>query len=208
MGVAELRLANLPADSASARVLLTVARSSGYSVLARPAYVCAQVTLNSPEERLQAHRSATRKLQRTANAATKQGAITVEHRGNWEGFASEFLQFASAHVSRFLAADRLSNLVHPERRAFLIELARLLSARGWFTLSALKLRDRTIAWNYGFKYAGSWFWYQPAFDTEFEELSPGSHLLCEIIRKASQDPGVCIVDLGLGDEGYKQRYAS
>jgi hypothetical protein len=38
-------------------------------------------------------------------------------------------------------------------------------------------------------------------------LSPGTYLLCEILRRASDDPHIHTVDLGLGDEGYKERYS-
>src|SRR5260370_18255553 len=43
MGAGELRLASLPADSASAPVLPAAARKAGYAVFASPAYFCAPV---------------------------------------------------------------------------------------------------------------------------------------------------------------------
>jgi CelD/BcsL family acetyltransferase involved in cellulose biosynthesis len=207
MGVVEFRLANLPADSVSARVLKSAFRSSGYWFFARPAYLCAQVTTNSSPDRLRISESAARKLKRMSTAVAGQGEVTVNHRTSWDDFASEFSGFVAAHVGRFLTTDRLSNLVRHERRTFLAELARLLSAQGWLSLSILKVGDTTIAWNYGFKFAGSWFWYQPAFDIEAQHLSPGSYLLCETLRQAGEDPETHTVDLGLGDEGYKRQYA-
>src|SRR5262249_52137560 len=108
----------------------------------------------------------------------------------------------------FLAAGRLSSLVQAERRSFLLELGKLLSPQGWLSISTLKLEGRTVAWNYGFKFGGSWFWYQPAFDGEFAHLSPRSYLLCEILRSASNGHEIHTVDLGLGDEEYKQRFAN
>jgi CelD/BcsL family acetyltransferase involved in cellulose biosynthesis len=207
MGVVEFRLANLPADSVSARVLKSAFRRSGYSLFARPAYLCAQVTTNSSPDQLRISESVGRRLKRMSTAMRARGEITVNHRTTWDDFVPEFSRFATAHVGRFLAMDRLSNLVRHERRTFLAELAGLLSARGWLSLSTLRVGDKTIAWNYGFKFAGSWFWYQPAFDTELHHLSPGSYLLCEILRQAGEDPEIHTVDMGLGGEGYKQRYA-
>jgi len=211
MGIAELRLANLPADSASAPVLRTVARTSirrwGYSVFARPAYFCAQVALNSSEDRAQLSQAASHKLKRMTKAAGELRTAIVDHRNTWDEFSAEFPEFAVSHVGRFLSTGEISNLVRQERRAFLIELARLLSAQGWLAVSTLKIDGRSIAWNYGFRFAGKWFYYQPTFDVEARRLSAGSYLLCRILQDASVNSETSSVDLGLGDEGYKQQYA-
>jgi CelD/BcsL family acetyltransferase involved in cellulose biosynthesis len=207
MGIAELRLANLPADSASAPVLRTAARMSGYSVFARPAYFCAQVALKSSEDRAQLSKRVSHKLKRMTKAAGELRTATVDHRNTWEEISAEFPEFAISHVARFLNAGEVSNLVPQERRAFLIELARLLSAQGWLALSTLKIDGRSIAWNYGFRFAGNWFYYQPTFDVEVGRLSPGSYLLCRILQDAASDCETRTVDLGLGDEGYKRQHA-
>jgi len=209
MGTAELKLANLPTDSASAQVLRASARASGYSFFARPAYVCAQSALQSEDDRAQIARSARRNLKRARKALAGMGEVAVDHTGTGEKFAAEFPGLATASVARFLSVGRTSSLVGRERRAFLAELANLLSAQGTLALSTLKIGDRTIAWHYGFQYAGVWFWYLPVFDTELQHLSPGpgSGLFYEILLRAAEDPGIHAVDLGLGDEGYKDRYA-
>src|SRR5206468_3693976 len=160
------------------------AKQIGYSVFTRPAYLCAQVPLDFESQRTQTRKSARSKLRRMSNAAAGHGELVARHENDWNEFASEFPEFAVAHVQRFLAAGRVSNLASQKRRTFLLELGRLLSAQGWLTLSTLKLDGRTIAWNYGFRFAGNWFWYQPAFESEMADLSPGSYLLCEILRGA------------------------
>ena len=205
-GVRQVSLANLPADSASAQVLQSNAGRTGYSVFSRPAYLCAQVPLDSNERRTHTRKSARNKLRRFINAAGDSDFV-VRHHDDFSNFEHECLEFTIAHVQRFLTSQRVSNLIRPQRRAFLVELARLLSLRGWFTLSTLQRHGRTIAWNYGFRFAGNWFWYQPAFDIEMADCSPGSYLLCEILRQASEDSEIRNVDLGLGDEEYKHRYS-
>jgi CelD/BcsL family acetyltransferase involved in cellulose biosynthesis len=210
MGFAEIRLANLPADSPSAAGLRALSRTSdqtsSYSMFARPAYFCAQVGLHSAEERYEVSKSAGRKLKRMTKAAAELRAATVEHGNTWEEFSEEFPEFATSHVGRFLSAGEVSNLIRRERRAFLMELAKLLSERGWLAVSALKIDGRSIAWNYGFRFAGKWFYYQPTFDVEAGRLSPGSYLLSRILQDAAADPETRTVDLGLGDEGYKQQH--
>jgi CelD/BcsL family acetyltransferase involved in cellulose biosynthesis len=65
---------------------------------------------------------------------------------------------------------------------------------------------RPIAWNYGFRFCGSWFWYQPTFDSRWQSYSPGYCLLAKIILDACDNPDIGVVDLGLGDEEYKDRF--
>lgn len=209
IGARDLRLANLPEDSASAGVLRAAARMSGYASFARPAYFCAQIALHTEEERVQIGRSARRHSKRARKALNGMGEVAVDHAGTVERFTEEFPRLATASVARFLSLGRTSNLVGRERRDFLGELARLLSAQGKLALSTLKVGDRTVAWHYGFQYAGIWFWYLPVFDMELQHVSPGpgSCLFYEILLRSSEDPGIHAVDLGLGDEGYKDRYA-
>jgi CelD/BcsL family acetyltransferase involved in cellulose biosynthesis len=207
MGFSELCFANVPSDSITAGAIAATLRASNYSVFTRPAYECARVLLNTPEDRAQTAKSALRKSPKTRTGEHGRVEIMVSHESGWDEVDTEFADFVLAHVGRFLGAGKISNLVYSERRVFLLQLAKLLSVRGWLRLSTLKAGGRTIAWNYGFRFAGSWFWYQPAFDHEHQHLSPGRYLLCEILREASADQEIRTVDLGLGDEGYKQRYA-
>jgi hypothetical protein len=107
-----------------------------------------------------------------------------------------------------LATGRISNLASPERRTFLRELTQQLSADRAVVLSRLSVQGRAIAWNFGFRFVDTWFWYQPTFDTEFQQYSPGVCLLAKIIEDASQRPDLQLVDLGLGAEEYKDRWSN
>ncbi|HZP18350.1 MAG TPA: GNAT family N-acetyltransferase [Terriglobales bacterium] len=204
MRVRGLRLANLPADSASVPAVKAAAQVSGYSVFVRPAYVCAQVDLRSQADRHAAAESARRRLKKLAG---KLEEPVLANACGEDDFRKEFPSFSMAHVARFLATGRISNLVRSDRRGFLQHLANLLSPKGWLALSTLKFGGRSIAWNYGFCFAGKWFYYQPTFNPEHRQLSPGSNLLSRIILQAAEDPAIHSVDLGLGEEHYKHRYA-
>jgi hypothetical protein len=67
---------------------------------------------------------------------------------------------------------------------------------------------KVFAWNYGFQFQGTWFWYQPTFVNDLEKYSPGFCLLAKLIEEAADDPAVQTVDLGLGAEEYKDRFAN
>jgi CelD/BcsL family acetyltransferase involved in cellulose biosynthesis len=88
------------------------------------------------------------------------------------------------------------------------ELAKGLAGAGVVTLSLLKIGGRPVAWNYGFQFQGSWFWYQPTFDSREEENSPGHCLLSRIVMEACDMKTMAVVDLGLGAEGYKERFGN
>jgi hypothetical protein len=190
--------------------LSSTSRRHGYRLFLRPAYLCAQVKLGSREERQAIKRRLEkRKLFRySVNSLAKKGAVLLVHVDQWEAIEPVLNSFARAHVARFLVARIISNLAQARRRAFLAELGRRLSASGWLVLSKLMVNDHPVAWNYGFRFHGNWFWYQPTFDTDLEESSPGYCLLSKIISEACDHSEIEMVDLGLGAEGYKDRFAN
>jgi len=75
-------------------------------------------------------------------------------------------------------------------------------------LTRLLLGNEPVAWNYGFRFAGSWFYYQPTFDSRWRQFSPGFCLLTKMVEQACDDPTIRTLDLGLGEEEYKDRFAS
>jgi len=207
---ASISLANLPADSGTPGTLRDKGREHGFHILMRPAYLCSQVELGAgtQREQLKATLVGKKKLRRYLREMEKEGPVTFAHLQSWEQIQPALSKFADAHVARFLHTQRVSSLATPERRLFLEELARRFDGRSVVTLSLLKIQDRPVAWNYGFQFQGSWFWYQPTFDSSQEENSPGHCLLSRIVIEACDMGGMDRVDLGLGAEGYKERFGN
>jgi CelD/BcsL family acetyltransferase involved in cellulose biosynthesis len=205
-----MALANLPENSATPAALRAAAEKHGFHVYMRPAYLCAQVELGSGKQRedLKAALVGKKKLRRYLRAMEREGLVTFTHLQSQAQIQSALPGFADAHVARFRATQRISSLSTPERRFFLEELARRFSDTGIVTLSMLMIGDRPVAWNYGFQFQGSWFWYQPTFDSGQEENSPGHCLLSRIVIEACDMDGMKVVDLGLGAEGYKERFGN
>jgi CelD/BcsL family acetyltransferase involved in cellulose biosynthesis len=197
-----LVLANLPADSATAGI---VTRAGGHKVFSRPAYRCSQIQLRSAEQRQSVLRLV---RQRGRRLKTPKVPVSVDHLRSWEEIAPALPGFYNCHIERFRATGRISNLASPQRRRFLTELAELLSPFGWITLRQLRLAERPIAWSYSFEFARHWFYYLPTFDTNFGGYSPGFSLLLQLIEEACESEETDFVDLGLGDEGYKNRLAT
>jgi CelD/BcsL family acetyltransferase involved in cellulose biosynthesis len=203
-------LANLPETSATRAALLTAAQKHGYRAFLRPAYLCAQIELGSGEQRLELRSALAgkKKLRRYIRGMENEGPVRVGHLQSQAEIQAALPGFADAHVARFQATQRVSSLSTPERRFFLEELARRFSGSRVVTLSTLTINDRPVAWNYGFQFHGSWFWYQPTFDSRQEENSPGYCLLSKIVIEACDKDEMKLVDLGLGAEGYKERFGN
>lgn len=200
-----LKLSNIPASSQTTKILQT--QHCGYAQFSRPAYSCAQVLLETEEQRTGALAAARNSPKRTARLS-RLGQITIEHHANWDEFVEEFPLFVHAHIARFHSQGRSSSLEDPNRRRFLEELGALLSDQGSLRCSVLRLGGKAVAWHFGMAFCGKWFWYQPAFDLEYDHASPGTYLLREVIREAASSSELRCVDLGLGEESYKNQYAN
>lgn len=205
-------LTNLPADSCSVAAISSAAPKCGYNLHSRSAYLCARVVLGSREDRAELKKgiAGKKKLRRNLRELEKKGRICIRHDTQWEQIEPILESFNRAHVARFLSTGRISNLIRSERRKFLYELVRELSCSEWAAVSRLLVGEIPVAWNYGFRFAGSWFWYQPTVESshEYADFSPGYCLLSKIVELACDYPDIDVVDLGLGAEEYKDRFAT
>jgi CelD/BcsL family acetyltransferase involved in cellulose biosynthesis len=209
LGVAEMAFANLPADSITAAMIGRVG-ALGHHTFSRTGYICAQVSLGSLERRGDAKPVLPRKkmLRRFLNAMGREAPVRLEHARSREEIEAVLPEFMQAHVARFLVNGRISNTARPERQIFLRELTQLLSGPGWVVLTRMMSARKVFAWHYGFQFQGTWFWYQPTFVNDLEKYSPGFCLLAKVIEEAADNPGLRVLDLGLGAEEYKDRFAN
>jgi CelD/BcsL family acetyltransferase involved in cellulose biosynthesis len=210
LGTSALVIASLPEDSATSCALAPAAGAHGYKTFSRPASRCAQIVMGSSIERQKLRDSvANRKaLRYSLKGLGKHGPLSIDHLKSRRNLQAGLPEFIRAHIARFLASGRHSNLAQPQRQVFLTELASLLSAEGWIVLTRLRVGNNSVAWNYGFQFCGGWFYYQPTFDTNWRQFSPGFCLLSKIVEAGCDDPEIERVDLGLGAEGYKERFAT
>lgn len=210
-GIREITLTNLPADSDTLSAIERSSAECGYRSFARTAYICAQVALNKLERRASDNElvlPGRKMVRRSLKAMGQESPVRLVHARSWEEAKPILSEFIQTHVARFQATGRTSNLARPERRLFLEELAKLLSGSGWFVLTRMMAGDKILAWNYGFQFDGTWFWYQPTFDTDLERYSPGFCLLTKLIEEAAASSSLKVIDLGLGAEEYKERFAN
>jgi len=207
LGITDLVLANVPADSATLQTLPNVVRAEGFHCSNRAAYRCPVISLEPDSARRGVAQLAETKENPGLKSLAKLGCVKVTH---LTGPAAEedVPKIVRAHIARFMATHRVSPLLRPERRLFLGELASRLGRAGWLKISRLEVDGQPVAWNYGFQFMGCWFWYLPTFETKYERHSPGSCLLQLLVREASGNTGVKRLDFGLGGEPYKHRFAN
>jgi CelD/BcsL family acetyltransferase involved in cellulose biosynthesis len=209
LGMPMLVLANLPASSATVGALGPSADFRGYNLFSQPAFQCAQISLRTIEQRESVRSSIRHKRERRyLKALAKKVSVVVEHLRSWDQIAAALPSFSKAHVARFSAIGRISNLDSPQRIAFLFELAKLLSPHGWIALSQVRAGEHPMAWQYAFRFARHWSFYQTTFDGRFCEYSPGFSLILKLIEEACDSSETDFVDLGLGGEDYKKRLAT
>lgn len=210
LGLRNLVLANLPADSATPAALRLAAKKCGFHFYIRPAYFCPQVELGSAVQRQELKTTVTgkRQLRRCLKAMEREGRVTCTYLRSWPEIKAVLPDFFDTHVARFRAKNGVSFLSAPERRFFMEELARRFSGTGIVTLTILKIGDRRVAWSYGFQFHDGWSLYQTTFDTRDEENSPGYCLLAKILIEACDTATLSRVDMGLGAEAYKEWFAN
>lgn len=209
-GATKVVFANLPEDSGTLEDISQIARQQGYFCFARPAYECAQVLIDRLEKGKDGKPIAPglSRISRFAKKIGRQTPIHFDHKRCWDDVQPIVPQFIKAHVARFLATGRISNYAHARRRTFLEELSKLLSDAQSLVLSRMIVGERVVAWQYGFQFHGSWFLYQPTFDSIYEKHWPGFCLLTHVIQQATENPALTTVDLGLGAEVYKAKFAN
>lgn len=206
----DIVLTNLPADSDTVEAIER-ACPGRYHFFARTAYVCAQVSLAHLERKPAENRPVLprkKMLRRFLNAMGRSAPVRLDHARSWDAVETALPEFFRSHVARFLDTGLISNIVRPERQTFLRELAKLLCEKGWLALTRMASGENVYAWNYGFQFHDTWFWYQPTFDSSLEKYSPGFCLLAKLIEEAADNNVFKTVDLGLGAEEYKDRFSN
>jgi CelD/BcsL family acetyltransferase involved in cellulose biosynthesis len=112
--------------------------------------------------------------------------------------------FADLHQRRW--GDRTEAIGSPALIAFHEDISAVALGQGWLRLSVLSLEGRAAAAVYGFRYDGTYYYYQSGFDPARAQQSPGLLALALSIQAALEE-GVHEYDLLHGDESYKSLWA-
>ena len=121
---------------------------------------------------------------------------------------SDQLAHALSHVEQVAARTWQRNLGGGFQTSP-IELAfyRVALSRDAFRAWVLYDGDTPIAFNLGTIYRGSFAARYMAFDPDYASCSPGTYLFSHLVRELCEDESIRYVDLGVGDNQFKQVFA-
>jgi CelD/BcsL family acetyltransferase involved in cellulose biosynthesis len=116
-------------------------------------------------------------------------------------------------LDRFVELHRTSGgpkgvFLQPGMEIFFRRLGEAFLPRGIFNLTFIELEGhRKLAGTIGFRFEGTYYLYNSAFDRAYEAVSPGMVLVSEDIRIAIE-AGCSAFDLLKGDYAYKYRFGA
>jgi CelD/BcsL family acetyltransferase involved in cellulose biosynthesis len=116
-------------------------------------------------------------------------------------------EFFEQHVGRWQPTPFPSLFLKERHREFYRRLVDAASDAAWLRFTRIEWQDRAIAMHFGFCYNGNFLWYKPAFAIDLARHSPGEVLLRRLLLSAI-DEKAATFDFGLGDEPFKQRFAT
>jgi CelD/BcsL family acetyltransferase involved in cellulose biosynthesis len=97
--------------------------------------------------------------------------------------------------------------VYAEKRMrdFHLNLAQELWRKGWMDISYVRLNEEVIAVHFGSIYQGKFYYWMPAFNSDYEKFSSSRILLLDLLKRAFRE-GFCEFDFGFGQESYKYQW--
>ncbi len=135
------------------------------------------------------------------------GELEVDYLQDADAILACLPDFFEQHVERWSATAYPSLFLDPAQRDFYARLTRAAAPAGWLRFTRIGWNGRVIAFHFGFFYRGSYLWYKPTFAIDLARRSPGEVLLRQLLFAALEEHAEEF-DFGLGDEAFKQRFAT
>ena len=146
-------------------------------------------------------------LVRHERGLQKIGRLEIEHFALSAQIEPQLPTFFGQHIMRWAATPFPSLFLDDRQRQFYHRLCSVFDLRGWLRFTRVSLNDEPLAFHFGFQFQDSFLWYKPTFNIERAHHSPGEVLLRALILHAQRER-VDLFDFGLGDEAFKNRFAT
>lgn len=205
-GLLGCRFYHLHASSSTQQTLVIVAKKLGWDCFDEGGMVCPVLSIKDFPELAKA---ATEKksLLRHEGWFKRNGGIEIKHYNHSKDILSHLDAFFEQHIARWAVTPYPSLFLDPLQRQFYIKLCETASDTGWLRFTIVYWQQQSIAFHFGMHYNRSFLWYKPTFDIALAKQSPGEVLLRQLLLRAI-DEGADYFDFGLGDEAFKDRFAS
>ena len=148
-----------------------------------------------------------KKLLQVERTLERDGVLAVQHFSDGSAILPHLGELMQQHIDRWAATPHPSQFLQSAQRTFLEKLTAAATNSGWLRFTRVLWNGAPIACHYGFCYEGSYVCYKPAFDIMHSRRSPGQVLMRHLILAAMNEHAHTF-DFGLGDEPYKQRFAT
>jgi CelD/BcsL family acetyltransferase involved in cellulose biosynthesis len=148
-------------------------------------------------------------LRSVRNRLDKAGRVEIEEHRTVALNSPVFQDLLDVSRRSWKGPRRLAIATMPRMVEFFRQLTERASAQGWLRLWVLRLDGRAVATEYQLEGDGRVHALRSDFDASVpDELSPGSHLNAEIVRRLFAAESVHEYDMGPGDNPYKSRWAT
>jgi CelD/BcsL family acetyltransferase involved in cellulose biosynthesis len=205
-GFLGFRLHHVPEASRTAGTLRACACRLGFDLVQEgeldAPYV--DLDLDAASERPAAHR---RSLVRHEQWFRRSGSLDIVHQRHLDPGSPLVDSFFAQHVARWAQTPHPSAFQDPTTRDFHRALVSAGSEHGWLVFTTVRFNGTAVAFHLGLDFGGSLLWYKPSFAPAYARRSPGEVLLRHLLLLAAQS-GRRRLDFGIGDEGFKYRFAT
>jgi CelD/BcsL family acetyltransferase involved in cellulose biosynthesis len=169
--------------------------------------ICPYLELPSTIEEFMARLrpSMRQQVRRTIRRLKDRCQVGVKVYSEFDSIQEAMDRFFDLHQKRWTSKGKTGDFESSAVRAFHIDLAQRLSAKGWLALSFLTVDEETVAANYSFDYEGKRYFYQSGFDPGFAAYSVGTLLHLKNIEMCMAK-GLREYDFMRGGDWYKLRW--
>ncbi len=144
---------------------------------------------------------------RRARTLAKAGESKIETFTHADDIVPQLDDLFAQHIRRWDGTRWPSRFADEVHREFFRRLADHLGRRGAMRFTTIRLDGRPAAMHFGFRHSHRFFYYTATYEQELRTLSPGIILLEQLLQIAKAE-GTLEFDLLLGEESYKQRFAT
>jgi len=205
-----MRLHYLRPGSVAASTLRAALEGRGFATRVVAAPGNPFVALDASWEAYYATRS--RRLKKSNNLVANRLHKAGEIRIDWLAPDADNRMDIDSFVDRAIAISARSwktrtrnSLDNPGPQSFIRCLARGAARRGWLSIWILSLNERPLAMEYQLIADGSVYALRSDFDTEFDAVSPGTHLSGHLLKQLF-GKGLRRYYMGPGNNPYKYRW--
>jgi len=138
---------------------------------------------------------------------SRDGSLRVQHLTDGNTILPHLDEFFAQHVERWAPTASPSLFNVEQQKRFYRSLTLAAADAGWLRFTRLDWQGRAIAFHFGFCRRRNFLWYKPSYAIELARRSPGEALLRQLLLRAVEE-GVRTFDFGLGEEGFKGRFAT